>query len=716
VQAATSCASPGDERGKGTVATPDQIRRRGRWPLVLGALLAALALAAVAVADNTVADGDGVTPVADNNMSFGNVSCGVATNKTALVAISRQGNYATSNVFQKGSTVTVSVQSVTGAGLSAAMGTTTINIPDSWDTASNGTLTAAVSSIVTVSSSSPGPGSGSVVYRATGTKSDGTTPFTRDDSMSVSWTVLNNCVQPNQAPTADAGGPYSGAEGASISLDGTGSSDTDGSIASTTWTVTPHSGGANDPDAGASCSFVDGTSSSSAEPKVACTDDGVYDVALSVTDDDGASDGDSTTLTLANANPSATPSLPGGDVDEGDAFSLGLAGANDPGSNDALQYQFDCGDGGGYNAPSGTSSRTCPTSDNGSRSVKLKVLDDDGGAAEYAGTVTIVNVAPTADGLGATSPIHEGGSSSLSLTNPTDVSSVDKPSLRYSFACDGNDGSLAGSYATASTSNAASCHFADNGSFPVKGRVYDKDGGATTYDATVVVTNVAPTVAASFTAASVDCRTTATLTIDPDDAGVNDSPWKVNVDWGDGTSEPEITRTNLDSFTVTHVYALANTYNATVSVTDKDGDAGSDLTNGLTINQTYTVDFLPPFDDSTPSGLIANKMKNGRVVPVKATLYDDCVGAFVTDPATDVTIKVSKTVGGGTGDPVEEYADAGQSSAGTNAFRWSSDGFWIYNLDSKALGLSVGTNYRVDILVDGVKATVDTWAVLQPVK
>jgi hypothetical protein len=351
---------------------------------------------------------------------------------------------------------------------------------------------------------------------------------------------------------------------------------------------------------------------------VVCTDDGVYDLELSVTDGDGASDGDSTTLTLANANPSATPSLPGGDVDEGDAFSLGLTGPNDPGSNDAFQYQFDCGDGGGYSAASTTASRTCPTGDNGSRSVKLKVLDDDGGAAEYAGTVTIVNVAPT--------------------------------------------------------------------------------------------------VAASFTAASVDCRTTATLTIDPDDAGVNDSPWKVNVDWGDGTSEPEITRTNLDSFTVTHVYALANAYSATVSVIDKDGDTGSDLTNGLTINQTYTVDFLPPFDDSTASGLIANKMKNGRVVPVKATLYDDCVGAFVTDPATGVTIKVSKTVGGGTGDPVEEYADAGQSSAGTNAFRWSSDGFWIYNLDSKALGLSVGTNYRVDMLVDGVKATVDTWAVLQPVK
>jgi hypothetical protein len=155
-------------------------------------LIAALVLAAVGVADNTVADGDGVTPVADNNMAVGNVDCGVATIETSLIAISRNGNYATSNVFQKGSTVTVSVLSVTGAGLSAAMGgTTTISIPGTWDSATNNTLTAAVSSTVNVSSSTPGPGSGIVTYRATGIRSDGTAPFTRDDSMSVSRPILN---------------------------------------------------------------------------------------------------------------------------------------------------------------------------------------------------------------------------------------------------------------------------------------------------------------------------------------------------------------------------------------------------------------------------------------------------------------------------------------------------------------------------------------------
>jgi hypothetical protein len=108
-------------------------------------------------------------------------------------------------------------------------------------------------------------------------------------------------------------------------------------------------------------------------------------------------------------------------------------------------------------------------------------------------------------------------------------------------------------------------------------------------------------------------------------------------------------------------------------------------------------------------------MKNGRVVPVKARIRDECAGSLLTDPSHHVTIKVSKTSGTGVGDPIEEYADAGQSSDGTDEFRPSSD-FWIYNLDSTALGLVINNMYRVDVYVDGSKATVTNWAVLQPVK
>lgn len=266
----------------------------------------------------------------------------------------------------------------------------------------------------------------------------------------------------------------------------------------------------------------------------------------------------------------------------------------------------------------------------------------------------------------------------------------------------------------AATSTTVKC--TDDGTYTLTLTATGDPDGAVSDTAPLTLTNADPTVSASFGGA-VDCRTSATLTIDPDDLGTNDSPWKVNINWGDTTTQPEISRTNLDSFTVTHEYTLAGPYNATVTVEDDDAGTGSDLTNPITVNQTYAIDFLPPFDDSTPSGLIVNKMKNGRVVPVKATLFDECSLSSVTDPTTAVTIFVSKTSGsGGTPDPVEVYADAGASSAGTDLFRWSTDGFWIYNLDSKGLGLTTNNYYRVDVYVGAVKATVDTWAVLQPVK
>jgi hypothetical protein len=242
--------------------------------------------------------------------------------------------------------------------------------------------------------------------------------------------------------------------------------------------------------------------------------------------------------------------------------------------------------------------------------------------------------------------------------------------------------------------------------------------------------NVAPTVAApAFGSTSVDCRGSVTLGgISFSDPGVNDDPWTVSIDWGDG-STPDTFSTNDQGLqtpdpTPSHTYVTPDTYTATVTVSDEDGGVSDPVesSNSVTVNQTYAVDFLPPFDDSSPSSLIVNKMKNGRVVPVKMTIYDECAQSAVTNPNTVVTIAVPRTdVSGGTpSDPVETYADAGLSSGGTNAFRWSTDGFWIYNLDSKALGLVTNTVYRVDAYVGAsparTKATRDTWAILQPVK
>lgn len=264
----------------------------------------------------------------------------------------------------------------------------------------------------------------------------------------------------------------------------------------------------------------------------------------------------------------------------------------------------------------------------------------------------------------------------------------------------------------------------DNGSGTVIVQANDGEHAIVTDSFDWTAANLAPNVATpSWESTTVACRAPATLTnISFSDAGVNDAPWTVDINWNDGPNTTFDVNTQGPQANQTHTYNTPGTYAATVTVTDKDNSSGSASTvTSLTVKQVYTIDFLPPFDDSSPSGLIVNKMKNGRVVPVKVVIYDVCSHSYITDGA-NVTIAVSKTSGTGTGDPVEEYSDAGQSSGNTNLFRWTSDasalggGFWIYNLDSKALGLVVNNLYRVDVSVGGIKATVDTWAVLQPVK
>jgi hypothetical protein len=270
----------------------------------------------------------------------------------------------------------------------------------------------------------------------------------------------------------------------------------------------------------------------------------------------------------------------------------------------------------------------------------------------------------------------------------------------------------------------------DNGSGSVT--VTASDGEHTDANDTFTwsAANVAPNVAApSWASPSVACRAPATLTgISFSDPGVNDNPWNVNIDWGDGSTD-----TNYDATAQgaqgnqSHTYNVPGSYSATVGVTDKDGDTGSNTSGSLTVLQTYTVNFLQPFDNSTPSNLITNTMKSGRTVPVKVTIFDDCAQAFVTDPATLVRIGVT-TVSptGGSTDVVEVYSDAGASNGNTAYFRWTSDaaapggGFWIYNLDSRTAlngsALVINTTYRVDVFVGAVRATTTKWALLKPVR
>ena len=89
----------------------------------------------------------------------------------------------------------------------------------------------------------------------------------------------------NQVPSARANGPYSGLPGTAISFSSAGSTDPDGSIASYAWT------------------FGDGATSTQANPSHAYAAVGSYSVALTVTDNAGATSSPSTTTATISDSP-----------------------------------------------------------------------------------------------------------------------------------------------------------------------------------------------------------------------------------------------------------------------------------------------------------------------------------------------------------------------------------------------------------------------------
>ncbi|MFL5806162.1 MAG: OmpL47-type beta-barrel domain-containing protein [Roseiflexaceae bacterium] len=279
----------------------------------------------------------------------------------------------------------------------------------------------------------------------------------------------------NVAPTATFSAPATVNEGSPISLALTAPVDAAGDLPSLQYAF----------DCGSGYSVL-GASNTASCPT---SDNGTRTVRAKVQDKDGAFTEYTRIVTIANVAPTATFSAPA-TVNESSPISLALTAPVDAaGDLSSLQYAFNCGDGAGYSLFGASTTASCATTDNGTRTVKGKVKDKDGGVTEYTRNVVIDNIAPSATFTAPTAAVNEGSSFSLSLLNPSDPSSADR-SAGFSYAFDCSDGV---GYRTFGSSNSIGCPTTDNGTRTVKGKVKDKDGGVSEYTASVIVANVAPT-------------------------------------------------------------------------------------------------------------------------------------------------------------------------------------------------------------------------------
>jgi uncharacterized protein YegL len=205
-----------------------------------------------------------------------------------------------------------------------------------------------------------------------------TVDYTDDEGAHVVFPEVDvtvNCLP----PVADAGGDKTVPEGSSVTLDGSGSHDPDGTITAYAWS-------------GATAGVGTLSDTSNAVATYSGVDDGVDAVALKVTDDNGLTDTDTTNVTVTNVAPSLTltscpvaPTQVGGPVSFSGTFT-------DPGVNDTHTMTVDWGDGAVSPAATATSpvGATHPYSSAGIFDIAVTVADDDGGSdTEHCGFVVV---------------------------------------------------------------------------------------------------------------------------------------------------------------------------------------------------------------------------------------------------------------------------------------------------------------------------------------
>ena len=350
--------------------------------------------------------------------------------------------------------------------------------------------------------------------------------------------VTGSGVVPNVKPVAAF---ESTADGLDVSFDGTGSSDSDGTVESYAW------------------AFGDGTTSTQVSPDHTYSTPGDKSVTLTVTDDDGATDSVTKTITVAplNVKPTAAFTSTVSDL----AVSFDGASSSDPdGTVDS--YAWDFGDG-------ATSTQVSPNhtyTTAGDKSVTLTVTDDDGATDTVTKTVTATsppNIKPTAAFSSSTSGLSFNGTST----------STDSDGSVVSLAWDFGDNT------PLSTTGSVTHTYTVAGDYEVTLTATDDDGATDAVTRTITVTappaNVKPT--AAFSSSVSD------LTASFDGAGSTDSDGTVDSyawTFGDGATSTQVSPN--------HTYTTAGDKSVTLTVTDDDGATDS-------ITKTVTVT-APPTD------------------------------------------------------------------------------------------------------------------------
>jgi len=366
----------------------------------------------------------------------------------------------------------------------------------------------------------------------------------------------------NNSPTADTSGPYNGSVGLSVILDGSPSSDSDGTIVAYVW------------------DFGDGNTGTGVSLVHAYSSGGTFNVSLTVTDDDGATSTASTTVSVVAGNTAPTANVNGpylGTVGSSVSFS-GNGSSDSDGTLASYTWQF--GDG-------STGTGVTPThaySAAGTFVVSLTVTDDDGAnsTAYTTASISAPNTAPTANANGpysgtVGSPVSFDGSASSDLEG-----------VISSYAWNFGDGSTATGVNPTHT-------YASAATFTVTLSVTDS-GGLTDSATTTAAIGNQPTLPVADPGGPYDGFASEAVSFDgsgsadPDGGAIQAWDW----DFGDGsmgTGEAP-----------THIYVADGTYVVQLTVTDDEGQiSAAAMTTAVIemrpVNQAPVADANGPYSE-----------------------------------------------------------------------------------------------------------------------
>jgi hypothetical protein len=463
------------------------------------------------------------------------------------------------------------------------------------------------------------------------------------------------------------------------------------------------------------------------------------DVAIRVEDDDGATDTDDQPVKVVtqvdNDDPTISSVTSETPVDEGEASTITVNATDPAGTNDPLSYEFDCNGDGDYadagadKGPQAQNTAQCAFDDGDADgtdyTVNVRVTDGDGGADTDSTTVTVNNVTPTAT-LSNDGPRTVGSAVTISFSDQDDASDPDEQAgLRYEYRCDGSSFTGPPDYATASTNATTTCTFPDSGTYTVRARIIDRDGGASVYttdvtvqeppvlsidDVTVAEGNAPDTTTAIFTVtrtgnlrdqSAVRFATADGSATQPGDYAQNDGT--ITFAPGQETSTVTVTVKGdaLDEANETFFVDLTSATNATIgeaqgvgTITDDDPTPSlsiNDVTvaegDSGTTNATFTVSLSAasgrqvtvafatadgtaqaPSDYTSTSGTLTfapGETTKSVVVPVEGDTLDETNEQFFVNlsSATNATIGEAQGVGTITDDDDSPQANDDGSAA-----------------------------------------------------